>query len=232
MEVSVMKLLIGLFLAIVLSACSSTASKMPASGPEKAEKPEASASQLAESSFQESNGTLTVMFDAKGNWVRLTAVGAASLTDDSPGAIETALMIAGMRAKRTVAEFIQSDVRSSKALTRIARSYDRAFQSSESQGAGGGIEDAQEPQEAEDDGGVGGGSAGANALRIEKARQARRVATVLTERIHESSSAILKGVQVSRRSVDGDSVRVEVSVSPGSIGTARQVSRMMSGVMK
>ena len=227
-----MKLLIGLFLVVALSACSSTASKTPASGPEKAEKPEASASQLAESSFQESNGTLTVMFDAKGNWVRLTAVGAASLTDDSPGTIETALMIAGMRAKRTVAEFIQSDVRSSKALTRIARSYDRAFQSSESEGAGGGIEDAQEPQEAEDDGGVGGGSAGANALRIEKARQARRVATVLTERIHESSSAILKGVQVSRRSVDGDSVRVEVTVSPGSIGTARQVSRMMSGVMK
>ena len=227
-----MKLLIGLLLAVALSACSSTGSKPPAAGPEKAEKPEASASQLAESSFQESNGTLTVMFDAKGNWVRLTAVGAASLTDDSPGAIETALMIAGMRAKRTVAEFIQSDVRSSKALTRIARSYDRAFQSSESQGAGGGIEDAQEPQEAEDDGGVGGGSAGANALRIEKARQARRVATVLTERIHESSSAILKGVQVSRRSVDGDSVRVEVTVSPGSIGTARQVSRMMSGVMK
>ncbi|GEM_PF-887910 len=227
-----MKLLIGLLLAVALSACSSTGSKPPAAGPEKAEKPEASASQLAESSFQESNGTLTVMFDAKGNWVRLTAVGAASLTDDSPGAIETALMIAGMRAKRTVAEFIQSDVRSSKALTRIARSYDRAFQSSESQGAGGGIEDAQEPQEAEDDGGVGGGSAGANALRIEKARQARRVATVLSERIHESSSAILKGVQVSRRSVDGDSVRVEVTVSPGSIGTARQVSRMMSGVMK
>ena len=227
-----MKLLIGLFLVVALSACSSTASKPPAAGPEKAEKPEASASLLAESSFQESNGTLTVMFDAKGNWVRLTAVGAASLTDDSPGAIETALMIAGMRAKRTVAEFIQSDVRSSKALTRIARSYDRAFQSSESQGAGGGIEDAQEPQEAEDDGGVGGGSAGANALRIEKARQARRVATVLTERIHESSSAILKGVQVSRRSVNGDSVRVEVTVSPGSIGTARQVSRMMSGVMK
>ena len=225
-----MKLLIGLFLAVALSACSSTGSKPPAAGPEKAEKPEASASQLAESSFQESNGTLTVMFDAKGNWVRLTAVGAASLTDDSPGAIETALMIAGMRAKRTVAEFIQSDVRSSKALTRIARSYDRAFQSSESQGVGGGIEDAQEPQEAEDDGG--GGSAGANALRTEKAKQARRVATVLTERIHESSSAILKGVQVSRRSVDGDSVRVEVTVSPGSIGTARQVSRMMSGVMK
>jgi hypothetical protein len=229
MEVSVMKLLIGLFLVVALSACSSTASKPPAAGPEKAEKPEASASLLAESSFQESNGTLTVMFDAKGNWVRLTAVGAASLTDDSAGAIETALMIAGMRAKRTVAEFIQSDVRSSKALTRIARSYDRAFQSSESQGAGGGIEDAQEPQEVDDGGGS---TTSANALRTEKARQARRVATVLTERIHESSSAILKGVQVSRRSVDGDSVRVEVTVSPGSIGTARQVSRMMSGVMK
>lgn len=218
-----MKLLIALFLGIVLSACSSTASKPPAAAPEKAEKTDANATLLAESSFQESNGTLTVAFDARGNWVRLTGVGTASLADDSPGAMETALMIAGMRAKRTVGEFISTDVRSSKTLTRIARSYDRTFQSSESQGADGGG-----PEEPEDDGGVSYG----NALRTEKARQARRVAAVLTERIQESSSAILKGVQVSRRSVAGDSVTVEVTVSPGSIGAARQVSRTMSGTLK
>ncbi len=224
-----MKLLIVLFLAIALSACSSTGSKPPAAASEKSEKADANTSPLAESSFHESNGTLTVAFDAKGNWVRLTAVGTASLTDDSPGATETALMIAGMRAKRTVAEFIQSDMRSSKVLTRIARSYDRAFPSSESQGAdGSGPEEAK----AEDDGGGGGGSISGNALRTEKSRQARRIAAVLTERIQESSSAILKGVQVSRRSIDGDSVTVEVTVSPGSIGVARQVSRMMSGVLK
>jgi len=218
-----MKLLIALFLGIVLSACSSTGSKPPVAAPETAEKPDANTSQLAESSFQESNGTLTVAFDAKGNWVRLTAVGSASLADDSSGATETAMMIAGMRAKRTVAEFISNDVRSSETLTRIARSYDRTFQSSESQGA-----DGSGPEEAEDDGGVSNG----NALRTEKARQARRIAAVLTERIQESSSAILKGVQVSRRSVAGDSVTVEVTVSPGSIGAARQVSRTMSGVLK
>jgi len=181
-----MKPLIALFMGIVLSACSSTGSKPPAAAPEKAEKTDANATQLAESSFQESNGTLAVVFDAKGNWVRLTAVGSASLADDSPGAIETALMIAAMRAKRTVGEFISNDVRSSKTLTRIARSYDRSFQSSESQAADGGG-----PDEAEDDGGVSGGQA----LRTENSRQARRIAAVLTERIQESSSAILKGVR-------------------------------------
>lgn len=218
-----MKLLIALFLGMVLSACSSTGGKPPAAASEKAEKADANATVLAESLFQESNGTLTVVFDAKGNWVRLSAVGTASLTDDSPGAMETALMIAGMRSKRTVAEFLSGDVRSSKVMTRLARSYDRTFHSSESQGADGG-----RTEEAEDDA----GGANGNSLSTEKSRQARRIATTLTERIQESSSAILKGVQVSRRSVDGDSVSVEVTVTPGSIGAARQVSRMMSGVMK
>ena len=218
-----MKLLFALMLAVALTACSSTGGKQPPAATEKAAKQESGAAPLAESAFLESSGTVNLIFDAKGNWIRITALGTASLTEDSPGARETALMIASMRAKRTVAEFLSSDVRTSKTLTRIARSYGKTFQSSETQSV--------DSAGADDDETVDGGSDG-NAVRSEKARQAQRIASVLTERIHDSSSAILKGIHVTRRSFDDGSVSVELTASRESIGAARQVSRMMGGALQ
>ncbi len=218
-----MKSLFVLMLAVALAACSSTGGKQPPAAPEKAAKQESAAAPLAESAFQESSGTLNLVFDAKGNWVRITAVGTASLTEDSPGSRETALMIASMRAKRTVAEFLSSDVRTSKTLTRIARSYGKTFQSSETQSVDGAGADDGETADSGSDG---------NAVHSEKARQAQRIASVLTERIHDSSSAILKGIYVTRRSFDDGSVSVELTASRESIGAARQVSRIMGGALQ
>ena len=218
-----MKLMFALILGAALTACSSTAGKPAAATPEHAGKSEAAMTPFAESAFQESSGTLNLIFDAKGNWVRISAVGSASVADESPGARETALMIANMRAKRTIAEFLSSDVRTSKTLTRIARSYGRTYQSSETPSAdSAGTDDGET---------IDGGSDG-NAIRSEKARQAQRIASVLTERIHDSSSAILKGVHVSRRSFDGVNVSVELTASRESIGAARQISRIMGGALQ
>lgn len=42
-------------------------------------------------------------------------------------------MIATMRAKRTLAEFLNNDVKSAKTLNRLAKSYARSFSSTENQ---------------------------------------------------------------------------------------------------
>lgn len=52
---------------------------------------------------------------------------------------------------------------------------------------------------------------------------------MLTERIQNSSAAILKGVYVSRRSVESDRVVVEVVASRESVEAVRQASHMMRG---
>ena len=118
-----MKSWVVLYLATALAACSSTGNKQQGSNTEPSGQREVHAAQLAESAFQESSGTLNLAFDSKGNWVKITSKGTADLAEDSPRARETALMIAGMRAKRTVAEFLNNDVKSAKTLTRIARSW-------------------------------------------------------------------------------------------------------------
>ncbi len=209
-------------LSLALAACSSTGNKQQATYPELSSEQDVLAAPLAESAFQGSSGTLKLVFDAKGHWAKITSQGTADLSGDSPHARETALMIAGMRAKRTVAEFLNNDVKSTKTLTRIARSYARNFQSAESRSADDAdTEDSEAMNRPSDD----------QASRSENARQAHRFASNLAERIHGNSSAIIKGAFVSYRSFEDGRVIVEITASRESIGAARQLSRLMSGVM-
>lgn len=217
-----MKALIMLIVMSALAACSSTSKQQSAIG-DWHRKADAPAAIFAESAFKASAGTVTLLFDAKGNWVKITSKGTAELIDDSPGARETALMIATLRAKRTIAEFLNNNVKSSKTLTRIARSYSRKFQTSETQSDEG-------ASNAMDDEAMESASTAGQSDHVEKMRQANRVATILTERIREGSSAIIKGAYVSYRGFDDGAVVVELTASRESIGAARQMSRVMSGV--
>ena len=58
-------------------------------------------------------------------------MGSAGLADDSPTSPESALMIASLRAKRTLAKSLSSPVRSETTVCRIAKSYTRNIQSTE-----------------------------------------------------------------------------------------------------
>lgn len=202
-----MKSLLVCLLALAVTACSSSGVKPPAA---------ASTPVLATSSFEEAGGTLNLVFDARGNWARITSQGSATLHDDSPSARETAMEIATLRAKRAMAEFMNNDIRSTRTLRRIARNYERTFHASKGQPQ----DDAAIAEDAEADFAQG---------DAESTRVSSHLATMLTERIQNSSAAILKGVYVSRRSVESDRVVVEVVASRESVEVARQASRMMRG---
>lgn len=217
-----MKALIVTALALVLTACSSTATKYAGTADTKAG---AAATRLAESTFDGTGGTLNLMFDDQGNWTKITAKGTASLSEDTPSARETALMIATMRAKRSVAEFLNNDVKSSKTLTRVARSYARAFQSEDTENKAASMSDLDSDAMADLD-------IDGKGVRAEKARQAQRFASVLTERIQDNSAAILKGAYVSHRALQDGQVVVELTATRQSVASAHQVSGMMRGTLK
>ncbi|MDZ7584251.1 MAG: hypothetical protein U0938_05400 [Thiobacillus sp.] len=217
-----MKTLIVTALALVLTACSSTGDKQAGSADTKTS---AAATRLAESTFDGTGGTLNLMFDDQGNWTKITARGTASLSEDTPSARETALMIATMRAKRSVAEFLNNDVKSSKTLTRVARIYARAFQSEDTENQAASMNDLDSDAMADLD--IDGKGA-----RTEKARQAQRFASILTERIQDNSAAILKGTYVSHRALQDGQVVVELTATRQSVAAAHQVSGMMRGTLQ
>lgn len=219
-----MKALIVTVLALVLTACSSTGDKQAGSAATRAG---TAATRLAESTFDGTAGTLNLVFDDHGNWVKITAKGTASLSEDTPPARETALMIATMRAKRSVAEFLNNDVKSSKTLIRVARSYARAFQSEDTENQAASMNDPDLDSNAMADPDIDG-----KGVRAEKTRQAQRFASVLTERIQDNSAAILKGAYVSHRALQDGQVVVELTATRQSVAAAHQVSGMMRGTLQ
>jgi len=210
-----MKIQLAMLFTLLLAACSGPTPRQQSPVTAVEEKREMSAA-TAESAFQESTGTLNLVFDAQGNWVRMSAKGSAGLTDDSPATRESALMVASLRAKRTLAEFLSSHVKSETTVRRIAKSYARSFQS---------VNDSGVELTADSEAAVTGDEDKRNA----KSEQAHRVASVLVDRIQESSTAILKGVHVTYRAFEDGRVVVEVTASRQSIAAARQVSRAMAG---
>jgi len=217
-----MKLLIVTALALVLTACSSTATKHAGTADTKAG---AAAKRVAESTFDGTGGTLNLLFDDQGNWTKITAKGTASLSEDTPSARETALMIATMRAKRSVAEFLNNDVKSSKTMTRVARSYARAFQSEDTENQAASMSDLDSDAMADLD-------IDGKGVRTEKTRQAQRFASILTERIQDNSAAILKGAYVSHRALQDGQVVVELTATRQSVAAAHQASGMMRGMLQ
>ena len=207
-----------------MTACSSTGDKQ-AGNADSAAKAGVAATRFAESTFDGTSGTLNLVFDDQGNWTKITAKGTASLGEDTPSARETALMIATLRAKRSVAEFLNNDVKSSKTLTRVARSYARAFQSEDTENQAAAMNDLDSDAMADLD-------IDGKVARTETARQAQRFASILTDRIQDNSAAILKGAYVSHRALQDSQVVVELTATRQSVAAAHQVSGMMRGTLQ
>jgi len=126
-----------------------------------------------------------------------------------------------MRAKRTLAEFLSNDIRSSKTQTHIARDYSRTFlenkSTPESTPA---LNDEKEQIET---------SSGADPIRTENIQQSNRIATILTEKITDSSAAILKGAFVKGHEFKDGQVFVELATTQRSINASKNLAKMMQG---
>ncbi len=211
-----MKRLTILITALSLLGCA-TGNGFP--NPDSPARTDEASSPQTESEFLESSGTLHLVFDAEGNWQKIVAKGSADLSGDSATARESALMVATMRAKRTVAEFMNNDVKSSKTLDRIAKTYSSAFSSETADG------DQQEVSETSIEPDFG-------ERNTAQEKQAQRLASKIVEHIRDSSAAIIKGAYVSHRSLENERVIVELTATRESIGAAKLVSRMMSGSLQ
>ena len=214
-----MKKLLVAILPLFFLACSSKGVQPTARSADRSEVSE-TMSPVAESAFQESSGTLNLAFDAKGNWLKITTRGSASLADNGRAEMESALMIATMRAKHTFAEFLNSDVKSAKTLNRLSKSYAKNFQTAENPEVPSSDDSEAMPTEGE------------SGRRSEQSRQAQRMAETLRERIHVHSAAIIKGGYVSYQAIEDERANGELTIARESIGAAKQISRQMSGAFK
>ncbi len=189
-----------------LAACSSTP-KNPT---------DATPGRTADVEFLEANGPLTLTFDDKGNWVSIKSSATAPLVNNAPEGVEIAFKTATMRAKRNLTEFMSNDVKSTKSVQTISKSYLKNIAQ---------VDSTNESNTAGED-----EDAASNSQATKESRQkANTIAQTVRERIDDNAQAILKGVQVTERKVSKEQQHVSVTilVTQQSIKGAEQVRKAM-----
>ena len=191
---------------MALAGCSSTP-KNPT---------DATPGRTADVEFLEANGPLTLTFDDKGNWVSIKSSATAPLVNNAPEGVEIAFKTATMRAKRNLTEFMSNDVKSTKSVQTISKSYLKNIAQ---------VDSTNESNTAGED-----EDAASNSQATKESRQkANTIAQTVRERIDDNAQAILKGVQVTERKVSKEQQHVSVTilVTQQSIKGAEQVRKAM-----
>jgi hypothetical protein len=209
-------------IAIMSSGCSSFGTKAPAPIIKVENKLEQKPDiKKAEAEFLEANGSLQLQFSEDGEWLVIKTTGTAPINFNHPQGHEDAFMLAGMRAKRNLIEFLNNDVKSTKTAENITKTSLRDLVSVKNT-------EQRNPdvkKNDEDD------SQGVDTYSEEDRRRASRISQNVTESIRDSSQGIIKGAYIASRRIDRDSnmVTVVLVVSKKTINTSANVRKMMNG---
>lgn len=215
-----MKLIAVAVLATIVTGCASTKTEPVTKVENKLEqKPDI---KKAEAVFLEDNGTLQIQFSEEGEWLVIKTVGTAPINFNHAQGREDAFMLATMRAKRNLIEFMSNDVKSSKTAENIAKTSLRDIvTNSNSEMKNRAVDPDSE------DAGVSGDMAS-----DEQRRRANRIAQSVTESMSDNSQAILRGAFVAKREVsrENNMVAVTIQVSKKSINASANLRTMMNGM--
>ena len=171
--------------SLALAACSSTA-------PRQGQPLVASAPRIAvpldgagELTTGFTGSGLWLTFTRDGHWQRIVSTASVRIVGRVPGAADDALTVATMKARRQLAEFIQVRITSSRSLQTISR----AVQRSGAQAA----DDAHHAQDGSD--------------------ASMRIAQRVSDRITQTSRAILRGTLVRSAYIDAERGVATVTVT-------------------
>ncbi|MDY7580094.1 hypothetical protein RGU70_17430 [Herbaspirillum sp. RTI4] len=175
-----MKLIATLIATLTLSACSSAP---PLSAVPPNVQVASVPSDLLTTGF--TRGGLTLVFNKSGQWERITSVSAVTIGSNLIGAADESITVATMKARRQIAEFINTDVKSKRTLTTISTTIQKA------EGKTGG-----EPENNSDD----------------ESQTSARIAQMVKDSIVQSSRAILTGTMVESEFIDAEKRQAIVTV--------------------
>jgi predicted small lipoprotein YifL len=173
----------------------------------------------ASADFAKQNGKVHIVFDSKGNWQSVSATASGPIVGTFYAAEEQAGTIAAMRAKRNIAEFLSTDLSSTKSLIVVSKTIQKAKETKTAETGDQPVSlNSDELSSIEQE-------LKGNGKQTNLDSSATVVANTVREQISESANAILKGVQISKITVspDGKFVQVEVQIVKKHISAAKRI---------
>ena len=185
--------------------------------------------------FHRPQGTMTITFDTKGSFLEITSKGTAPIAGNNAFSIEQAAQVAQMRAKRNIAEFISTQLNT----TRSTKVLSTAVQKSLENTTNGMSEEVKiDDKDFDADGNpviinaYNDGSKDTAPKPVVEGNpntNSEKVAEIVRENITTSSTALLRGVVISDEKIDqqGRTIVVEVRTGVSTVGAANELRKIM-----
>ena len=180
----------------------------------------------AEAEFLEAAGTVQLQFSEEGDWLLIKTSGTAPINFNHAQGREDAFLLATMRAKRNLVEFLNNDIKSGKAVENVTKTVLKDIVSSN------GSENSKRSKDTKSDELFGSDTEVDHSQYSQEERnRASKISQSVTENINDNSQGILRGAYVANRSIDRESnmVAVTLMVSKKSINAAAVVRTQMNG---
>jgi hypothetical protein len=183
--------------------------------------------------FHRPQGTMTITFDSKGNFLEITSKGTAPIAGNNAFSIEQAAQVAQLRAKRNIAEFISTDLTTTRSLKVLSTTVQKSLENTTN---GMTSETVVEDKDFDASGdpiitAYKDPSKEVTAPADERSpnTNSEKIAQIVRENITTSSTALLRGVVITDEKIDqsGRTIVVEVKTGMTTVAAANELRKAM-----
>ena len=185
--------------------------------------------------FHRPQGTMTITFDSKGEFLEITSKGTAPIAGNNAFSIEQAAQVAQLRAKRNIAEFISTQLQTTRSVKVLSTAVQKSLENT----TNGMSEEVKiDDKDFDADGNpviinaYNDGSKDTAPKAVVEGNpntNSEKVAEIVRENITTSSTALLRGVVISDEKIDqqGRTIVVEVRTGVSTVGAANELRKIM-----
>ena len=185
--------------------------------------------------FHRPAGIMTITFDAKGNFLEITSKGTAPIAGNNAFSIEQAAQVAQLRAKRNIAEFISTQLNTTRSVKVLSTAVQKSLENT----TNGMSEEVKiDDKDFDADGNpvitnaYNDGSKDTAPKPVVEGNpntNSEKVAEIVRENITTNSTALLRGIVISDEKIDqqGRTIVVEVKTGVSTVGVANELRKIM-----
>ena len=185
--------------------------------------------------FHRPAGIMTITFDAKGNFLEITSKGTAPIAGNNAFSIEQAAQVAQLRAKRNIAEFISTQLNTTRSVKVLSTAVQKSLENT-TNGMSEEVKIDDKDFDAEgnpviinayNDGSK--DTAPKPVVEGNPNTNSEKVAEIVRENITTNSTALLRGTVISDEKIDqqGRTIVVEVKTGVSTVGAANELRKIM-----
>lgn len=179
--------------------------------------------------FHRPEGSMTIKFSNDGKFLEITSKGTAPIAGNNAFSIEQAAQVAQLRAKRNIAEFISTQVNTTRSVKVLSTTVQKSLENTTN---GMSVETVVDDRDFDANGDPivnPGENPRQNLAEKEPNTNSEKIAQIVRENITTNSTALLRGVIIVKEDInhEGRAIVVEVKTGTETVKAANELRRLV-----